>query len=98
MRDFSIDHIVINLDLVICDTLTKTLKRFVLEAKDLEYLDNCNVRVLRVQKEMVILKCRTDDEAPNFNAVLTHQIVSSVCCKLTFVSVILENHAVLKGN
>ena len=45
------DDIAVNLDVVSCEKVMKTLNSFGLVAKDLQYLEKCRILGLRVQKE-----------------------------------------------
>ena len=60
----------------------RQLNSFGLVAKDPEYLENCCILGLRVQKEKGLFKWRRDNEAPNFDSVLTRRDLFSLCGKL----------------
>ena len=80
--DSYINDIAVNLDVVSCEKVMKTLNSFGLVAKDPEYLENCRILGLRVQKEKGLFKWRRDNEAPNFDSVLTRRDLFSLCGKL----------------
>ena len=54
--DSYIDDIAVNLDVVNCEKVMKTLNSFGMVAKDPEYLESCHFLGLRVQKEKGLFK------------------------------------------